>query len=204
MKKFCVLAIVFCVTLMFSTTVWAADPADKPLAQPQLPVLKPADIKIQKSAVKAAIEKAVGPIRLDCPGAKMALNAYNACKERCATSAQNAPITVADLQSCGSMTASDCANMLVNQRAQACVHAVGLAGCGDEYAKLQRENAECKSCNDLKSQAQDSLNAVRAQAKVVAQAEANLAQARSKMHSLQVQAGALVNKRNAVCAAAAR
>lgn len=204
MKKSCVLALVICVTLIFSTALWAADPVTKPVAQTQSPVLKPADIKIPQSAVKAAIEKAIGPIRLDCPGAKMALNAYNTCKERCATSAQNAPITAADLQSCGNMTASDCANMLVNQRAQACVKAVGLAGCADEYAKLQRENAECKGCNDLKAQAQNAVNAANAQAKAVAQAEANLAQARSKWHSLQVQASALVNKRNAVCAAAAR
>ncbi len=203
MKKSCVLAIVVCIALMFSTTLWATYPVAKPVAQTQTPVLKPADINIQKSAVAAAIERAIGPIRLDCPGAKMALTAYNACKDRCAASAQNAPITAADLLSCGNMTASDCANMLVNQRAQACVKAAGV-GCADEYAKLQKENTECKGCNDLKNQAQNALNAVQAQAKAVAQAEANLAQARAKMHSLQVQASALANKRNAVCAAAAR
>lgn len=174
-------------------------------AEPQLPdKLKATDVKIPKAAVQAAIEKAHGAVIVMCPGAKAALAAYNACKQQCAERAEHTPLTPADLELCGSMTAAQCAEMLIARRAQACIHTFGAAGCADEYAKLQIENAECKRCAELKTQAAAAINDVRAKAAAVARTEAALANARLALAAAQARANALVNARNRMCAAAQR
>lgn len=171
-------------------------------AEPQLPApLKATEVKIPAAAVQAAIERAHGPIVVVCPGARGELAAYNACKVRCAQAAAAAPITPAELASCGSMTAAQCAEMLVARRAQNCIHTPG-AGCADEFAKLQRENWECRKCAELKTQAAAAINDVRAKAAAVAAAERALANARAALAASQARAHALVDARNRMCAAA--
>jgi hypothetical protein len=164
------------------------------------PRLSPAEVRIPKTAVQAAIEKATGPVASECKGAQAALQAYTACKDRCATAAQTAPITPLELEKCGNMSAEDCAEQLISSRAQACINAPSPAGCKDEFAKLQVENAECKSCNELKSATEKAVDATKAQAKVVAQAEAALAQARAQLAAAEARASALAAKTARTCA----
>jgi hypothetical protein len=198
-KTFLILLAIFmagALSLMFAPTSSAAEP--------QLPAqLKATDVKIPAAAVQAAIERAHGPLVVMCPGARAALAAYNTCKQQCAARAAAAPITPAELASCGNMTAAQCADMLIARRAEQCIHAAGV-GCADEYAKLQAENAECKKCNELKVAAAAAIRDVQAKAAAVAAAERALANARAQLSAAQAKAAALVIKRNQMCAAAAR
>lgn len=171
----------------------------------QLPrKLASSEIKISKADVQAIIEKATGPVTSECQGAQSAAQAYTTCKDNCAKAAQTAPITPAELEKCGNQSAADCAAMLVSTRAQACINAPSPAGCKDEYAKLQSENAECKNCNDLKSTTEKAIDATKAQAKVVAQAEAALAQARAQLAAQEARAAALAAKTAKACADASK
>lgn len=164
--------------------------------------LAAADIKLSKAAVLANIERATGPAASECPGAKAALQAYESCKANCATAAENAPITPAELERCGDQSAADCAELLIASRARACINAPPPAGCRDEWAKLQQENAECKSCNDLMDATDKAVDAMKAQARVVAQAEAALAHARAHLEVAAARARALSAKAQRACAAA--
>jgi hypothetical protein len=199
-KSFLILLAIFmagALLLMFAPTSSAAEP--------QLPaVLKAPDVKIQAPAVQAAIERAHGPIVVVCPGARPELVAYNACKQRCAQAAANAAITPAELASCGSMTAAQCAEMLVARRAHNCIHTAGAVGCADEFAKYQRENWECKKCAELKTQAAAAINDVKGKAAAVAAAERALANARAQLAAAVAKANALTARRDQMCAAAAR
>lgn len=177
--------------------------ARRPIAQ--LPRrLAPAEIKISKADVQSVIERVTGPAASECPGAQAALQAYETCKSNCATTAQNTPITPAELEKCGNQSAADCAALLVATRARACINAPPPAGCRDEYAKLQQENAECKSCNALTDATEKAVEATKAQARVVAQAEAALAQARAQLEAIEARANILAAKAARVCAAAQR
>ncbi len=164
------------------------------------PRLTAGEVRIPKAAVQAAIERATGPLSSECKGAQAALQAYNACKDKCATSAQTAPITPVELEKCGSMSAEDCAAQLISTRAHACINAPAPTGCKDDYAKLQTENAECKNCNELKTATEKAVDATKAQAKVVAQAEAALAQARAQLAAAEAKAAALAAKTAKACA----
>lgn len=171
----------------------------------QLPrKLAASEIKIAKADVQAVIERATGPVTSECQGAQAAAQAYASCKDTCAKAAQTAPITPAELEKCGNQSAADCAALLVSTRAHACINAPSPAGCKDEYAKLQVENAECKNCNELKTITEKAIEATKTQAKVVAQAEAALAQARAQLAVQEARAAALAAKTAKACADASK
>lgn len=178
-------------------------PGKPVMAFKQLPRrLVAADIRIPKADVQSIIDKVTGQITSECTGAKDALAAYNTCKDKCSQDAQNSPITPAELEKCGNQSAADCAAMLIATRARACINSPAPAGCKDAFAKLQLENAECKTCNDLKTFADKAVDATEAQAKVVAQAEAALQQARAQLDALEARAAALNARAQRACAAA--
>jgi hypothetical protein len=204
-KTFMILLAIFmagALLFMFTPTSSAAGPAAADLKVPAK--LQATAVKIPASSVRAAIERAHGPLVVMCPGARAALAAYNACKQRCADAAAHAPLTPADLEMCGNMTAAQCADVIIARRAQACINQPMPAGCGDEYAKLQRENYECKKCAELRTQAAAAINDVRAKAAVVARLEAQLAAARAQLSAADRRMHAIVAARDRMCAAAQR
>lgn len=165
--------------------------------------LKAADVKILKSAVLAAIERAHGPIALVCPGARGELAAYNACKQRCAQAAAAAPVTPADLQACGSMTAQECATWLIEKRAKECIQTPGV-GCADEYAKLQTELWQCKKCAELKLAEAAAERDVAAKLRAYGAAKAAYERAAAALHAAKVKEHKLEDLRKRMCAAAAK
>jgi hypothetical protein len=178
---------------MFAPTSSAAEPA----------ALKPADVKIQAAAVKAAIERAHGPIVLVCPGARPELAAYNTCKQQCAERAAQAPITPADLQACGSMTAQECATWLIEKRAKECIQTPG-AGCADEYGKLQNELLQCKKCAELKQAEAAAEKDLAAKLRAYAAAKAAYERAAAALFAAKTKEQRLEDLRKRICAAAAK
>lgn len=197
MKKTFTLLMIFMVGVALLTYVPASSAAEP---QP-LPKLKAAEVKIPKAAVLAAMERAHGPLTVMCPGARAALLAYNACKKQCAERAEAAPITPAELESCGNITAAQCADMLIAKRAENCIKTPGV-GCADEFDKLQKENSECKKCAELKAQTQVAINDVKAKATAVAKAEAALAAAKAAHDTAVRKLRAVVFATGMVCEAA--
>lgn len=160
--------------------------------------------RMTKQKIIDKMEEVLGTVRSDCQGAKAAEAAFNACRDKCAQDAGNAPITPTELAKCGDMAADDCAAMLIAQRSQACIESGGDTGCKDKLDKLEQENAECKDCNASRAQQQQMAAAVAAQRKAVADEEARLAVARGKLARAELQFARISARAARACAAAAR
>jgi hypothetical protein len=170
-----------------------------PVVVNQQPQAAQVQTKVTAAAIKAQISLAAEPVAAGCRGAQTASAAYGACKNNCATVAQNTPITPAELAQCANMSAENCAAQISSRRAQICMNSPAPTGCKDAFFKLQQENVECKNCVELKTATEQAIEAQRQQAKVVAQAEAALAQARAQLSAAEAKASALAARTSKAC-----
>jgi hypothetical protein len=100
--------------------------------------------------LKANRGSLVGPIQFGaCVAAKAAEGKYEACEDRCADWAAQQPLTAGDLANCGDdMSASACADKIVDTKARECIRTTGSPGCRDEQVSLIRARQACKECKD--------------------------------------------------------
>jgi hypothetical protein len=190
------------IVLGSAALAWGEAPAKLP-PMPQKPTAN-AIQALLKARVAGAIGAVTGKLINDCAGSKAALEAYNKCKTDCASKAENTPITPAEMEKCGSMTAAACAEMLVKIRAQACITAPAPAGCTDELRSLQKENMECAGCKKLTAMAAAQIAEVKEADAAVQKLEKELADARAKQTMAARRLEGLEVAAKRLCAAAAK
>lgn len=98
--------------------------------------------------LKAKRGQLVGPVAFGvCVAAKVAEAKYEACEDRCADWASQQALTGADLASCGDeMSASECAEKIVDGKARTCIRMSGNPGCRDEQIALIKARQACQEC----------------------------------------------------------
>jgi hypothetical protein len=92
----------------------------------------------------------VGPIQFGvCAAAKAAEARYEACEDRCADWAAQQPLTAGDLTDCGDeMSASACAEKIVDSKSRECIRMTGNPGCRDEQVALIKARHACQDCKE--------------------------------------------------------